>query len=156
MLKSPMLSRHMLIAVDPILMAIIFMATHGKGLRRQCARTKTEVWLGLLNKVVLFLVTLSCPTRHDPMDYRPLDSPDKNVGVVCHALLQGIFPTQRSNPVLPHCSWSLYFLSHQGSLWILEWVAYSFSWGSSWSRDWTRVPCVAGRFFTSWTTREVQ
>ena len=47
------------------------MATHGKGLGRQCARTKAEVWLGLLNKVVLFLVTQSCPTRHDPMDYRP-------------------------------------------------------------------------------------
>ena len=70
-LKSPVPSRHMLITVDPILMAIIFMATHGKGLGRQCACTKAEVWLGLLNKVVLFLVTQSCPTRHDTMDHRP-------------------------------------------------------------------------------------
>ena len=28
----------------------------------------------------------------------PWDSPGKNTGVGCHALLQGIFPTQGSNP----------------------------------------------------------
>ena len=27
----------------------------------------------------------------------------KNTGVGCHSLLQGIFPTQASNSVLPHC-----------------------------------------------------
>ena len=37
---------------------------------------------------------------------------------------------------------------------ILEWVATSFSRGFSWSRDWTWVSCIAGRFFTNWTTRE--
>ena len=31
------------------------------------------------------------------------------------ALLQGIFPTQESNPGLLHCWWILYHLSHQGS-----------------------------------------
>ena len=31
------------------------------------------------------------------------DSADKNTGVGCHALLQGIFPTQGSDPGLPHC-----------------------------------------------------
>ena len=30
----------------------------------------------------------------------PLDSPGKNTGVGCHFLLQGIFPTQGSNPHL--------------------------------------------------------
>ena len=30
-------------------------------------------------------------------------------------LLQGIFPTQGSNPGLPSCRWILYQLSHQGS-----------------------------------------
>ena len=35
------------------------------------------------------------------------DSPDKNTGVGCHALLQGIFPTQRLNSGLPHCRHSL-------------------------------------------------
>ena len=33
----------------------------------------------------------------------------------CHSLLQGIFPTQGSNPGLPHCRRILYQLSHQGS-----------------------------------------
>ena len=39
----------------------------------------------------------------------------KNIGVGCHALLQGIFPTQGLNPGLPHCRQILYHLSHQGS-----------------------------------------
>ena len=34
----------------------------------------------------------------------------------CHSLLQGIFPTQGSNPGLLHCKQTLYCLSHQGSL----------------------------------------
>ena len=32
----------------------------------------------------------------------------------CHFLLQGIFPTQRSNLGLPHCGQTLYCPSHQG------------------------------------------
>ena len=32
-----------------------------------------------------------------------------------HALFQGIFPTQGSNPGLPNCRRILYCLSHQGS-----------------------------------------
>ena len=39
---------------------------------------------------------------------------------------------------------------------ILEWVAFSFSRGSSQPRDWTQVSHTAGRFFTSWATREAQ
>ena len=41
--------------------------------------------------------------------------PGKNIGVGCHSLLQGIFPTQRLNLGFLHCSWILYSLSHQGS-----------------------------------------
>ena len=37
---------------------------------------------------------------------------------------------------------------------ILEWVAFPFSRGSSQPRDWTQVFHNAGRFFTSWATRE--
>ena len=44
------------------------------------------------------------------------DSPGKNTGVGCHALLQGILPTQRSNPGLPCCRQILYRLSYQGNL----------------------------------------
>ena len=42
-------------------------------------------------------------------------SPGKNTGVGCHFLLQGIFPTQGSNPGLPHYRQTLYHLSHQES-----------------------------------------
>ena len=54
----------------------------------------------------------------------------------------------------PHCRRILYHLSHWGSPRILEGVAYPFSRESSRSRNWTRVSCIAGGFFTSWTTRE--
>ena len=47
----------------------------------------------------------SCPTLCDTMDCSSHasvhgDSPGKNTGVGCHALLQGIFLTQESNPLL--------------------------------------------------------
>ena len=74
----------------------------------------------------------------------------------CHDLLQGIFPTQGSNPGIPHCRWIPYYLSHQGSPRTLEWVTHPFSRGSSAPRNWTGISCIAGRFFTSWATREAQ
>ena len=72
-------------------------------------------------KYVLCLVTQLCPTLCGPMYCRPPgssvhgDSSGQNTGVGCHALLQGIFLTQGSNPGLPHCRQILYHLSHQGS-----------------------------------------
>ena len=51
----------------------------------------------------------------------------QNTGVGSLSLLQGIFPTQGSNPCLLHCGQILYQLSHKGSPRILEWVAYPFS-----------------------------
>ena len=45
----------------------------------------------------------------------PWDFPGNSTGVDCHFLLQGIFPTQWSNPDLPHSRQTLYRLSHQGS-----------------------------------------
>ena len=76
-------------------------------------------------------VTQLCPTLCDPMDCVVLDSPGQNTGVGNLSLLQGIFPTQGSNPGLPHCRYILYQLSHKGSPKILEWVAYAFSSRSS-------------------------
>ena len=61
----------------------------------------------------------------------PWNSPGQNTGVGSLSLLQGIFPTQGSNPGLPDWRRSLYELSHQGSPRILEWVACPFSSGSS-------------------------
>ena len=73
-------------------------------------------------------VSQSCPTLCDPIDY------------TVHGILQArilewaafpfsrqIFPTQGSNPGLPHCRQILYHLSHKGSPRIQEWVAYPFS-----------------------------
>ena len=67
------------------------------------------------------LVAQLCPTLCNPMDCSLPDSsvhggsPGKNTGVGCHALCQGIFPTQGSNPSLLHCRRILYPQRHQGS-----------------------------------------
>ena len=104
---------------------------------------------------VKVLVTQSCLTLGDPMDCSLPgssvhgDSPGKNAGLGCHAVLQGIFPLQGLNPGLLHCKQILYHLSQQESLGILEWVAYPFSRGPSWPRNRTRVSCIAGRFIIS-------
>ena len=68
-------------------------------------------------------VPQSCPTLCDPMvcsspgSSAHGDSLGKNTAVGCHFLLQGIFPTQGSNPGLPHCRQILDCLSHQGNPW---------------------------------------
>ena len=61
----------------------------------------------LLKSPVLCSVAQSWLTSWDPMDCSPpglypWDSPGKNTGMGCHDLLQGIFPTQGSNPRLQH------------------------------------------------------
>ena len=76
-------------------------------------------------KCVLFLytrnvkwakVTQSCPTLFDPHGlYSTWNSPGQNTGMGNLSLLQGIFPTQGSNPDLLHCRQILYQLSHKGS-----------------------------------------
>ena len=42
----------------------------------------------------------SCPSLCYPVNLCPWNSPGKNSGVGCHALLQGTFPTKGSNPHL--------------------------------------------------------
>ena len=78
----------------------------------------------------------------------------QNTGVGSLSLLQGIFPTQGSNPCLPPCGQILYQLSHKGSPRILEWVAYAFSRVSSQPRNWTGVSCITGRFSTNGVIRK--
>ena len=83
--------------------------------------------------IVLCLVTQSSPTVFDSTDCSPPgssvheDPTGKNIIMGCHAILQGIFPTQGLNPSLPHCRQILYHLSHQGRPRILKWGAYLFS-----------------------------
>ena len=70
---------------------------------------------------MLCLGAQSCSTLCNLIDFNlpgssiQRDSPGKNTGVDCHALLQGIFPTQGLNPGLLHCRWIPYHLSHNGS-----------------------------------------
>ena len=54
----------------------------------------------------------------------PWDVPGKNTGVGCHFLLQGIFPTQGSNPNRLHWQVDSLPLSHQGSpsFWLPLWL----------------------------------
>ena len=52
-------------------------------------------------------------------------SPGKNIGVGCHAFLQGMFPIQGFSPGHLRCRQILYQLSPQGSPGILEWVSLS-------------------------------
>ena len=88
-----------------------------------------------------------------PMDC-PWNSPGQNTGVGSLSVLQEIFPTQGWNPSLLHCRRILYQLSHQGSIRILQWVAYPFSSRSSQSKNPTGVSSIAGRFFTNCAFRE--
>ena len=69
----------------------------------------------------------------------PWDFPGKNTGVGCHALLQGIFPTQGSNPRLLHCRWILY-------RWATRDAPSSFL---------NRLYLLLLRVSTPWTTRPV-
>ena len=59
-------------------------------------------------------VVQSCLTLCDAMDCT-VPGIQARIGVGSLSLLQGIFPTQGSNPSLSHCRWILYQLSHKGS-----------------------------------------
>ena len=77
-----------------------------------------SVWTSCL----LCLVAQSRLTLCHAMDCGPPgssvhgDSSGQNTGVGTLSLLQGIFPTQRWNPGLPHCKQILYQLSHTRTL----------------------------------------
>jgi len=104
------------------------------------------IWILLLALIIFFesemkvLVTQFYPTLCNPMNCSQA-SPSmgfsrqeywvaisfSNTGVGGHALLQGIFPTQGSNPGLPHHRWILYHFSHQGSQLSSLLVSYQLS-----------------------------
>ena len=84
---------------------------------------KGGVWV---KACCLWLVTQSYPAlrphRLQPARLLcPWEPPGKNTRVGCHALLQGIFPTQGLNPGLLHCRLILYRLSYKGSP-FFDWV----------------------------------
>ena len=61
----------------------------------------------------------SCSVGSDSLQphglYSSWNSPGQNTEVGSCSLIQGIFPTQGSNPGLPHCRWFFTSLSYQGS-----------------------------------------
>ena len=71
-----------------------------------CGANEESLCPQVLGKVQV-KVAQSCPTL------RPWNSPGQSTGVGSRSLLQGIFPTQGSNPGLLHCRWILYQLSHR-------------------------------------------
>ena len=71
------------------------------------------VFVCMLNHIQLFPAPLMV-ARQDPLSW---DSPGKNTGVGCHALLQGIFPTQGLKLHLLHGQVHSLPLSHLGSPW---------------------------------------
>ena len=90
----------------------------------------------------------SCPTLHDPMTARllcPWDSPGKNTGVGCHALLQGSFLTQELNQGLLHCRQILSCLSHREALEYWSGLLCPPSRGSPQPRDRTCISYVSRR-----------
>ena len=86
----------------------------------QKVKHKYHIFTYLCESRKIVCANSMCLTLCDPMDCSPpgfsvhRDSPGKNTGVGCQALLQGIFPTQGLNPGLSRCRWILYCLSHQG------------------------------------------
>ena len=98
----------------------------------------TQPWMAW--KKVKMKATQMCLTLQ-PLG---LTSPGQNTGVGSLSLLQGIIPTQGSNPTLQEDSLPA---EPQGKPKKVEWVAYSFSSRSFQPRNQTRVSCITGRFF---------
>ena len=89
-----------------------------RGKFRECIPCMSEC---LVTKSCLTLITPWTVAHQAPLSMgfsRHLctgDFPGTNIGIVCHFLLQEIFPTQGLNPSLLHCRQILYHLSYQGS-----------------------------------------
>ena len=78
------------------------------------------------------------------------NSASKNTRVGCHALLQGIFPTQ----VAPALQADSLPSEPPGKPKNTGVASLSLPQGSFRPRNWTEVSCIAVRFFTSQATRE--
>ena len=84
-----------------------------------CHCSPKTITTSFLSYCLLACLLVSCSDMFDSL--RPHQAPlsmefsRQEYWSGCHALLQGIFPTQGSNPGLPHCRWIAYQLSYQGS-----------------------------------------
>ena len=66
-----------------------------------------------LNYTFLVYPSVTSDSLRPPRRYSPWNSPGQNTGMKSLSLLQGIFPTQGSNPGLPNRRWILHQLSHR-------------------------------------------
>ena len=85
----------------------------------------TEFWHGLLQRADIWYKNCCCclvskswqfpetPCMQPPRLLSSWDFPGKNIGVSCHFLLQGIFPTQGLDMCLLHCRQILYHWATQ-------------------------------------------
>ena len=80
--------------------------------RSECLRLQGRCMFNLLYSEICSVLSYSL-WPHGL--YNPWNSPGQNTRVGSLYLLQGIYPTQGSNPALWHCRLILYQLSHQGS-----------------------------------------
>ena len=91
----------------------------GKGVHQGCILSPClfKVKVKLLSRARLFATPwiVASTKLLGPWDFQ-----GKSTGVGCHFLIQGIFPTQGSNPGLSHCRQTVYRLSHQKASW-WEW-----------------------------------
>ena len=91
--------------------------SYSRQLRIEClvhTRHCTKFWDRAISAIVVCVIEcVSCSVKSNSLQHHglslarllcPWDSPGKNTGVGCHALLQGIYPTQGSNLGLPYCS----------------------------------------------------
>ena len=82
---------------------------------------KTQLKATFLSVACEVTVVQSCPTLCNPLDYIVHGILQARILELSSlSLFQHIFPTQGSNPDLPHCRQIFYQLSHKGSPRILE------------------------------------
>ena len=129
----------------------------------QAGKDKKKLELGpelkLGSKTLCVYVCSVVSDSYGPMDCRtcqaplPMEFSSKNTGVGYHFRLQRIFPTHGSNPGLLYCMQILLSSEPSGKPKNVGVGGYPFSRESSQPKNWTRVSCITGRFFTSWTIR---
>ena len=78
-------------------------------------KRSSQLILDVLIQFYLYLASVMSNSLWPHGLYSPWNPPGQNTGVGSRSLLQGIFPTQGSNPGLWHCRRILYQLNHQGS-----------------------------------------
>ena len=112
---------------------------------RTCCVTQAEVE-----------VAQSCLTLCDPVDYTVLGilQARMNTGVGSLSLLQGIFPTQGSNPGLPNCRQVFYQLSHKGSPSGTGMLLHAL-WWPEWERSPKGTPRIYGECTWQWVCMHV-